>query len=293
MKIIKSKKIQATALILFAIVFEIVLSIIYYCNSSIPFLETLYYSSQIISSIFVISGVVIAVWQYYLSSKSAKTDLEIVQVQRAIDLSEYYKDNILKYFPAIYYVFNNTGASEIINSIHIEQLKDFDFHELNRLFTPTQIQQLKNLQESEDFAKRILEANAIYNLGFGKNNIKTILTKDGEQQQALVLKGNGVILSFFSRLIDDLLNNMEFFALHFSHNTADESVIYQSLHQTYLQIVHYMYYDIAIKNTESTSKYYTNIIWLFQEWHLKKQRQTEELSLKSNSIQSSGTIITK
>lgn len=113
MKILKSKKLIALLLILVAIISEFI-SAILYCSyyKTTNYSETLYYSSQIISSIFVIGGVVIAVWQYYLSSKSMKTDLEIQQVQRAIDLSEYYKNNILKHYPAIKYIFDETGISK-------------------------------------------------------------------------------------------------------------------------------------------------------------------------------------
>ncbi len=291
MHLLKSKKIQAAALILSAIILEILSTFFYSVCHSAPFLETLYYSSQIASSIFVISGVVIAVWQYYLSSKSARTDLEIVQVQRAIDLSEYYKDHILKYFPAVYYVFNHTGISEIINTIHLDQLTDFDVYELKRLLTSSQIAQLKEIQNSAHFTKRILEADTIYNLNLNKYKLKTTLEKNDILQQNISANDSYIILSFFSRLIDDLLNNMEFFALHFSHNTADESVIYQSLHQTYLQIVRYTYYEIAQSNTDSASKYYTNVIWLFQKWRQRKDEQNTARSIQSQSLQSSGTII--
>ncbi len=175
MHFLKSQKAQAAALILSAITLETLSAFFYYFTHPTPFLEALYYTSQISSSIFVISGVVIAIWQYYLSSQNAKTNLEILQVQRAIDLSEYYKDHILNCFPAVYYVFNHTGVSEIINCIHFNQLIDFDIYELNRLFTSSQIKQLKEIQESEYFTKRILEACTIYNLDLNKYHFKTTL----------------------------------------------------------------------------------------------------------------------
>lgn len=106
-------------------------------------------------------------------------------------------------------------------------------------------------------------------------------------------KNHTVIITYVSNLMDELLNNMEFFALHFSHRTADESVVYQSLHQTYLEIVQYMYYDIADRNSDSASKYYTNIIWLFEVWRDKKIKQNGDRSEKSRSVQSLGTIIDK
>ncbi len=94
---LKSRKFLTGLIIFFAILFELISALIFYSLNGYginSYIETLYYTTQIISSIFVISGVVIAVWQYYLTSKSTKTEIEIQQVQRAIDLSEYYKDNI-------------------------------------------------------------------------------------------------------------------------------------------------------------------------------------------------------
>lgn len=277
MKFLKSKKIIAVLLILSATISEFVLAFLYNeYNSNVIFPEILYYSSQIITSIFVISGVVIAVWQYYLSSKSTKTDLEIQQVQRAIDLSEYYKDNILKFYPAIKYIFRQTGIDEIVNTLRIDQLHDFDIHELHTLFSPDQINKLKEIQESDTFSKKALEASIIYGLSESNKFTNT---------------SNTVIIAYISNMTDSLLNNMEFFALHFTHQTADESVVYQSLHQTYLDIVHDMYYDIAERNNDPTSKFYTNIISLFNIWRNKKSTQNSERSKTSLSIQSTGTII--
>lgn len=84
---------------------------------------------------------------------------------------------------------------------------------------------------------------------------------------------------------------MEFFALHFSHNTADESVVYQSLHQSYFDLILLMYYYIASQNDNPSYKYYTNVIELFHKWMQEKSKQTDDFSAKSNSIQRTGTKI--
>lgn len=279
----KSRKFIAILLIAVAILIEFVSAFIYHnYNDSVPFLETLYYSTQIVSSIFVTSGVIVAVWQYYLSSKSIKTDLEIQQVQRAIDLSEYYKDNILTYYPAIRYIFKQTGILDIIETLRINDLHDFDIIELNRLFSPKQVEDLKNIQSSENFNRTVMESNLIYKLN---NNIKQMEVLNNSEEK------NVVLVAYISSLMDELLNNMEFFSLHFAHKTADESVVYQSLHQTYLEIVRIMYYEIANKNTTPTEKYYTNIIWLFDNWRTQKNKKSEEHSINSRSLQSMGTVI--
>jgi len=272
----KSKKVLAILLIILSIIAEITLAVIFWNKSDKQsnFIEILCFSTQIISSIFVTSGVIIAVWQYYLSSQSTKKNLEIIQIQRAIDLSQYYKDNILKFVPAITYVFEKVKILEIFDRIKIDDMRDFDTYELERLLTKDQIRQLKSVQNSDAFVKAILEANDIYGLNLQFMSFETIIEKDGQKGKSLKLDKNSIIIAFMANLLNATLNNLEFFALHFKHNTADESVIYQSLHQTYLKNIPYLYYFIARHNTDPANKLYTNVIWLFNEWKQKKLSKT-------------------
>lgn len=300
----KSRKPVAVIIIICSILFELIISLIYHqTNRTVQthFMEILYYSAQIVSSIFVTSGVVIAVWQYYLSSRSARTNLEIEQVQRAIDLSAYYKDNILKYAPAIEYVFKKTGVLEILNNLKLEQLNDFDKFELNELFTKDQVEHLKGLQNTNLFIQSIIEADAIYNLDLDYQifdyqllNYETQKSKpDGNNPFVLSINQKQIIITFMSHLIANVLNNMEYFALHFSHKTADESVVYQSLHQSYFRLIIYLYYYIAKLNENPSDKYYTNTIDLFIKWRNEKNHQKEIRSINSNAIPRNGTVIEK
>lgn len=294
--ILKSKKTIAILLIAAAVLIGFAGGLIQYQQNKqqSTLLEMWYYSSQIIGSIFMTSGVIIAVWQYYLSSQSAKDDLEIIQVQRAIDLAEYYKDNILKFYPAIIYVFKNSKIYDIIDSIKLDQLHDFDEHEINMLFSQKDIMRLKQLQTSDEFCKSVLEANTIYELGLNIPAIKeSVKGEDNKTHITLEYNKTLIALAFMSNLVKDLLNNLEYFALHFHHYTADESVVYQSLHQSYLETVQIMYYFIAKTNNNSTDKYYTNIIWLFDTWRQKQSDQNNERSQKVRELQSHGTVIRK
>lgn len=300
----KSRKPVAIIIIILSVLLELIISLIYHHfnkTNPIHFIESLYYSSQIVSSIFVTSGVVIAVWQYYLSSRSARTNLEITQVQRAIDLSAYYKDNILKYAPAIDYVFKQTGVLEILNNLKLEQFNDFDKYELNELFTKDQIEHLKGLQNTDLFIQSVIEADAIYNLDLDCQifdyqllNYQSKTSKpDKDNPFILSINQNQIVVTFMSHLISNVLNNMEYFALHFSHKTADESVVYQSLHQSYFRLITYLYYYIAKQNENPSDKYYTNTIDLFKKWRNEKNLQKEIRSINSNCIPRNGTIIDK
>ena len=60
--------------------------------------------------------------------------------------------------------------------------------------------------------------------------------------------------------------------MYFTHGAADETVVYQSLHKTYLYIVKILYFDISINNTGG-QKLYSNVIELFNIWKERELKQ--------------------
>lgn len=290
-KIFTFRRVITAVLIVVAILFSGVSAFVF-CRDN-PILERLCWTFQIISSIFVIAGVVIAVWQYYLSSQDSRINLEIVQVQRAIDLSEYYKDNILAYFPAIRYIYENSGITDYINRVKPEQMVNFDFQELNSVFSEKDIEKLKEIQSSDKFIKAVLDANVIYDLGLNIVASQEGINKNETNKGEMLIRRDSVATAFTSNLILKVLNNMEFFALHFNHGTADESVVYQSLHSSYIEIVNNTYYYIAKYNKKTTDKLYTNVIWLYKIWTKKNKAQEEIRVDQATKIESHGTRIPK
>lgn len=290
LKKIKSKKTQAILVIIVAILFSIISSIFFY-NELCNFPETLYYCSQIICNFFVIGGVFIAVWEYHLAQKNAKNSLELAQVQKAIDLSEYYKDNILAPYPIVNWVFGQLGINDIFDSIDNDKIKDFDKVELNRIFSANDIKRLKDIQNTDEFVQTIIYANEVFGLGIKSFPDKAEIKSPNNKITTYKFDKTNTSTHFMSKYVNGILNNMEYFALHFKHNTADESVVYQSLHQSYLEIVRFFYYYIANNNEHSTEKLYTNVIWLYEKWSTEKNVQHAERSQKSKSLERQGTVI--
>lgn len=246
-------------------------------DPNISFSEQWYYMSQIVTSIYVITGVVVAGWQYYLASSDSRRNLQITQYQKAIDLSEYYKDNILHYLPAIRYVFTESGALEDLKSITLDKMKLFNHRELQQILTEKQIQKLKDLQKNPKFIRGIIEANDIYGLKFVLHTkFVEIEDENGNKKKTISLNQDAIVIAFMSSIIMRTLNNMEFFAMHFNTNVADDSVVYQSLHQTYLELMPLVYYYIANQNVSEADKFYTNAIWLFHKWKKMTDERNEQ-----------------
>ena len=90
-----------------------------------------------------------------------------------------------------------------------------------------------------------------------------------------VPKNKEILLSQFEASIRDLMNTLEWFAMYCRYGLADEEIIYQSLHQTYLSMVWLLYFYISSNNKSNADKYFTNVIWLFERWRNRLNEQTD------------------
>lgn len=251
-----------------------------YLSSKMEWLEVAYYVSQIISVVILTASAAVAVWQYYIVSKDSVRELRVIQVQKAIDLSAYYKDNILNKYQAVWYVFEETGIKEILDKIKLSDMKRFDKKELEKNLSEGDRKKLEEIQKSQKFSEAILNANTIYNLNLNIQKQIHDIKKDenGNNIVQIDVAAKPLLVSFMSEMISDLLNNMEFFAMHFYHKAADDTVVYRSLHQTYFDIVRLMYYNISNKNVSVESMYYTHVIDLYLKWYKFNQEEIDKIS---------------
>lgn len=236
------------------------------------YLLRMYYVSQIVSSVFVIAGVMIAVWQYYLNSRIEIIKNNKENITKAIDLSEYYKDNILSNFSVIKYVYANAGIDDILKKIDYEKIECFDEKELKWLLSDEDISQLKKIETTKEFAKVIIDANEIFGL-----NLRIPIIHDADGSPTENINNELLFKQFINGVVQKMLNNMEFFAMYFTHNTAKENVVYQSLHKTYVAIVKELYYNIAIRNIQGETYLYTNVTKLYKMWNAKYTEDKEKI----------------
>lgn len=291
--ILGHRKIVTITIITFSITFIFLFAMFYkkHIKSNNEYILILSYSAQIVSALFVISGVVIAIWQYYLSYIDSQRNKDLICVQKAVDLSEYYKDNILCYISPINYIFTKSGISDILKKIDKDRIKHFDIKELETFLSEDDTKHLKEIQTSDNFFDIIINANLIYNLGLSEQAIELYKKTDKDFVKEAANPHLEILSRFLNKLIIKVLNNMEYFALHFTHNVADETVVYKSLHQTYIEAVQMFYYNIATCNPISPSKYYTNIIELYEAWNVKFTEAEENFVSGVRNFGSKGTVI--
>jgi len=264
--------------------------IVAYCLQSYStFLDAFYNVSQIFNCIVVFFGVIYAAWQYSNSQKNT----DIIRVQKAIDLAQFFKDNILDKYPPLEYIMEQSGSNRILKKISPENMKNFDYQEMRRFITEEDSEQLRKIQEGNEFLKALIDANGIFNMHFEINTIVNNVRdmENNKKEITFSIAKTPVINTFLNDYINQTLNNLEFLAMHFTHNTADSSVVYQSLHQVYIKAVEQLYYFIANLNKDPVEKYYTNTIKLYHKWKSEKGRNDNKRSDQDDQFQTHGTVI--
>lgn len=219
----------------------------------------------------------------------------MITIQKSIDLAEFYKSKILNVYSAISYVYEQSGTKDILKAINISKIESFDDTELNQLLTIEKREQLKVKQTSSEMIQAIIEADKIYrlDLNFGKEVTNVENVGNGAKKVTVQLNNAMIVHSFYTEVVQEMLNDLEIFALHFEHGTADETAVYQSLHQTYLEIVQTMYYQIATANKTVEARYYTNIIDLYLKWNKRKEKGTIEVVNQIRKNTNKGTVVNK
>lgn len=240
-------------------------------------LTNVYYVTQILVSISVVIGAFIGISQYVQSAKIEKYKFDNDRIQKAIDLAEYYKDNILCNMTFIVQVYEAIGIRDIINNVKINQMESFDKDELKEIFSNETFKKINEIMKSEEFYKAVVLIGENHGM-CSKNLIKKVIEsdEDGKDKVKYEINKGKVHEEFINKVVCETLNNLEYFSMNFIYNTADESTIYQSISKTYLDVVKVLYYNIAINN-DAEQKLFTNTIELFNIWKKKSESQKNEI----------------
>lgn len=219
--------------------------------------------------------------------------IDTEQIQKAIDLAEYYKDNVLSQYALIRYIYKEIKLMGIVSDpAKTCDMKEFNEREFNEIYTEQQIEDIKKLTKSPDLIKAIISAQIIF--GECLNIEKYVSIEETEKGKTISkINADAIYKEYGNNIILNTLNNLEFFAMHFTHKTADEEVVYQSLHQTYIEIVQLLYYEIARKNKKDTDCYFSNVIELYSIWKKRAKEKDDEMNKVLRTVVHKGTTLNK
>lgn len=214
--------------------------------------------------------------------------------EAACTLAQYYADTILREYSYISNAYRASGLDEKIRAwFPLGSIHAFSSSEFSNTLRRAQVDaktvtraieqpELKTLH----LARLLCRTDAQAYTEPIREYAELSRASDAEQQLATTLLQNE-----FAQDINRLLNHIEYFAMNLRYGIADEALLYQSLHQSYISMLWMLYYYICKVNLEATEdKFFTNAIWLFTTWRkrlekMKKRRESAEQRSKRKTEQ--------
>lgn len=242
--------------------------------------------------ILTVGSLLLVAIQTYLLRKTYQYNSDWQEKEKAIELSAYYKDEILPSVAYISFVLKQTGIMERLSGIHQDNIDTFTKGELFRLTNRDIEGQIEGKYQDANNIQTLITGRLIReqrtNIPLYKMNTRAIevyyagLEKEKDESESandIPDDQREVLLQTlwmeFKSIVSDTLNSLEYFSMYFVTGVADDSVVFQSLHQTFIVLVQMLYYYIAMQNTNEKDMYYTNIIELYKQW-VKKDHENEQ-----------------
>lgn len=217
--------------------------------------------STSLSIIITIIGAIIA-YKTFKDSKKRKID------ENAVSLALFFQTSILNEASHIFALLKDSDYSSIMQKIKLSDMRLFNIEEIKSLTNNENI-----LAEIESAIKKLDPKKIVFYLNLcdtpNCNDNKIISTSIRHYVES---DDTNLLYSAMKSKIISILNQLEWFAMNLNSNIANEEIIYQSLHQTFITFIATFYYFICSFNNAGYNKYYTNIIELYNLW---LARQTE------------------
>lgn len=169
------------------------------------------------------------------------------RAEKSINLAEEFAQSIIPKISILFSHYETIGLMSIVNKVKFIEFTDFDFDELNELYS------------SEDIKiyEKILSDNTIFKINDQDIDITNFITS--------------------------ILNELEHMCMYITTKVADEKYIYNSLHQQFFKAISTVYFSICDTNIDNKDKYYTNIIEVFNIWknkYLKATKREKQIKKK-------------
>lgn len=229
---------------------------------------------QLTSNIAILVGFIWAIIQFYISQWTKS-------INKAIELTLFYKNNILDVFPIINYVYEECNLTVLLERVDFQKVKDFDINELYNYYTKDEIEKFTNYIDDKDFNKTLIEVCRLFPFSFDGIDI----TKDNTNNRILVSCEPIKTKQSYMALLSNIMNNLEYFATNFNKNIANKNSIYQVIHQSFIKTVELLYAEISLSNNDVDEfKYYTNIIELYKIWKRKSTNKQKKINSTKNKL---------
>lgn len=214
----------------------------------------------------------------------------------ACALASHYADIILEENKFVSSVYKGAQLDGYISStIKMDELRHFDCQELKNILEKRGIDHdefRRKLSEIDPFIIlncRILREGSISE----RDSTYAGYVKVDKESGKRTIRNEAYLYMDLNQEIDDLLNQLEWFAMNCRYGLADEKLLYQPLHHTYLSMVWMLYPTISLRNKTGKSKLYTNVVWLFLKWRKRLNRMIGKAERKQKLLENMAEMAKK
>jgi len=286
-------------------------------------METVNILLECINLIAIIIGFYFTAKELKESREQREQERKSIRLEHSIECSKQFADLINNQMNFIDACLSNVEYEKVINHFRYQDLKLFDEKEYKSLTQGDEnlecyLTYISDSKQVDKYFHEIVTAYvttvelpsnefnkilALDSCGWKLSEEETAFIKDfdhstdneEEIKKFVLINGKAVdinyyktkIRAYYSNCLNNLLNKLEYIAMAFNTNLADEAVVYQSLHQAYLKTIKYLYPCIChVNNGESADKYYTQIIELYNLWkdrYIEDQERIKEAEEKTRS----------
>lgn len=245
---------------------------------------------DIIQAIFNLALLIITGVSVYYAFQAYFHQKERAKKEAACDLARYYAHDIIQRYDFVSYTFNRSKKEERIKELFpYDRLKEFNYKEMTSILLEQGHDPAQILLELDQIDPRILYQGIIRNASsveerHSLSDEYTKVTKDASGKQVVEIVHQDMLWLAFNNEIVMLLNDLEWFAMSCRYGLADEEMLYQSLHLTFLSSVWLLYQFICLNNRENEDKLFTNVIWLFNTWAGRLRTIQKEAQEQSKKI---------
>lgn len=238
----------------------------------------------------LILQVVLLAEQNRLALDSLRVDDSRKAKEKAVEMARFFQEEILSRCSLISAVYRDLGVDSLIKKVYRKDMNCFDVDEMHKLLPGDTIEKMRNsfreinLKTVYGFIIMDQELEQLFHL----EDLPRIASLDNIKDEDIEHLANARIQHAFSTIKSDVLNKLEFFCMYFNYNLADETIVYQSLHQVFLDTIPLMYYDISCINTDPCEKYYTNIVKLFISWRDRNEEKRKQKAQIENDLTYTG-----
>ena len=222
--------------------------------------------------------IVTALWSTYQYTKNVSRK----QQEKGAEIAKLFAQDLLKKCNVLGNVILESDIETLfkLEKADYKDFKNFDRAEFYDIYQQDGLFiKLKEILYSENIQKTYMKKLKKY--------INLPDSDENENYENIFIFDNSNMPVSFHQLVSLTLNELEYVSMYIASQATGSKYVYQSLHQIFLRTVKLLAPIIAYPNKDYSDKYYTNIIFVYNEWvklreeDLNNERKNKEKAKKA------------